>query len=538
MSGKSNVIVYGGTCAAVEAAVAARRAGVEVTIITPRMYLGEDIVGALRLTFDPSDSSGETIEQNPKKPVAQEVFGTGPVTPLLAKKRLLDYVAREGVKRLFGTAVRSVLRAAGGRLSAVEVADRSGRRLIPCSALIDATPFAAVAESAGARLSDFRPGPRMFTRRVIAGERPVADGLAVTETPLAFPAAIRYMGGFWGDTFKGMQDENLIFGNFTARLYECRADIDLPSLSPSDLASAEGRMRDLTWTRRLLDHSDLAAFDAGRLLAAAGTEGADIFRAKDAPDVFVLGASAFSAPEDRARMALPGFGGEAGRKVGVAAAAPTKPSNRQTDEGTGNGEWETEDNRQTVKPSNRQTDEETGNGERGTEDDRQTVKPSNRQTDEGMGNREEGTGESTAVESDQEPSATSTLQPSTTSTTLSGSPPTAALREDNAPVPNHQTVDEVIDLTVDETPQQVTWPSIKVGAIIGGGADGGALVNGQVIPIGYQLPNGAILRSVESQSATFEYKGQTKKFYVSKPRKAPPPGKNGKRPNGAKGVKK
>ncbi len=229
----------------------------------------------------------------------------------------------------------------------------------------------------------------------------------------------------------------------------------------------------------------------------------------------------------------------------VALAGNDEPESVTEQEETANGEEETEseeeeteDNRQTVKPSNRQTDEETGNGERGTEDDRQTVKPSNRQTDEGTGNREEGTGESTAVESDQEPSATSTLQPSTTSTTLSGSPPTAALREDNAPVPNHQTVDEVIDLTVDETPQQVTWPSIKVGAIIGGGADGGALVNGQVIPIGYQLPNGAILRSVESQSATFEYKGQTKKFYVSKPRKAPPPGKNGKRPNGAKGVKK
>ncbi len=229
----------------------------------------------------------------------------------------------------------------------------------------------------------------------------------------------------------------------------------------------------------------------------------------------------------------------------VALAGNDEPESVTEQEETANGEEETEseeeeteDNRQTVKPSNRQTDEETGNGERRTEDDRQTVKPSNRQTDEGMGNREEGTGESTAVESDQEPSATSTLQPSTTSTTLSGSPPTAALREDNAPVPNHQTVDEVIDLTVDETPQQVTWPSIKVGAIIGGGADGGALVNGQVIPIGYQLPNGAILRSVESQSATFEYKGQTKKFYVSKPRKAPPPGKNGKRPNGAKGVKK
>ena len=103
---------------------------------------------------------------------------------------------------------------------------------------------------------------------------------------------------------------------------------------------------------------------------------------------------------------------------------------------------------------------------------------------------------------------------------------------------NRPTDDEVIDLTVEEPPPPVTWPSIKVGAIIGGGADGGALVNGEVIPIGYQLPNGAVLRSVESQSATFEYKGQTKRFFVSKPKKAPLPDKNGNRPKGAKGVKK
>ena len=109
----------------------------------------------------------------------------------------------------------------------------------------------------------------------------------------------------------------------------------------------------------------------------------------------------------------------------------------------------------------------------------------------------------------------------------------------SAGAPPRAAPDEVIDLTVDETPQQqVTWPSIKVAAIIGGGADGGALVNGQVIPIGYQLPNGAILRSVESQSATFEYKGQTKRFFVNKPKKAPQPDKNGNRPKGAKGVKK
>jgi serine/threonine protein kinase len=245
----------------------------------------------------------------------------------------------------------------------------------------------------------------------------------------------------------------------------------------------------------------------------------------------------------------------------VALAGNDEPESVTEQEETANGE------------------EETESEEEETEDNRQTVEPSNRQTDVADTTsaslpEEEGTGKSTAIDGDQEQANASNLQPSTSlggsapsaalrennspaldrqtvqpsnrQTPLSGSAPSAALRENSNPVPNRQTVkpsnrqtkDEVIDLTVDETPQQVTWPSIKVAAIIGGGADGGALVNGQVIPIGYQLPNGAVLRSVESQSATFEYKGQTKKFFVRKPKKAPQPDKNGNRPKGAKGVKK
>ena len=84
--------------------------------------------------------------------------------------------------------------------------------------------------------------------------------------------------------------------------------------------------------------------------------------------------------------------------------------------------------------------------------------------------------------------------------------------------------DEVIDLTVDNVEKNaapVKWPQIKVAAIIGGGEEGGALVNGGILPIGQRLDNGALLVSVEPQSATFEYQGQTKKFFVRGAKKAP-----------------
>ena len=84
--------------------------------------------------------------------------------------------------------------------------------------------------------------------------------------------------------------------------------------------------------------------------------------------------------------------------------------------------------------------------------------------------------------------------------------------------------DEVIDLTAaGPAAEPVKWPSIKVTAIIGGGAEGSALVNGEVVSVGYRLDNGALLRSVEPQSATFEYQGETKRFFVSRPSRRKPP---------------
>ena len=187
--------------------------------------------------------------------------------------------------------------------------------------------------------------------------------------------------------------------------------------------------------------------------------------------------------------------------------------------------------KRTNEHTNERVDEGTGNREQETED--------NHQTDEGTGNEERGTVQRTDDATAQrinDATNKRTNEPTMHRTDDATNKRTNEQTNKRTDAAQHTASDEVIDLTVEEPPAPpVTWPSIKVGAIIGGGADGGALVNGQVIPIGYQLPNGAILRSVEPQSATFEYKGQTKKFFVSKPKKAPPPDKNGNR---SKGVKK
>ena len=53
----ADVVVVGGSSAAVSAAIAAKEAGADVFLIAPRPYLGEDVAGTLRVVRDPSDDA-------------------------------------------------------------------------------------------------------------------------------------------------------------------------------------------------------------------------------------------------------------------------------------------------------------------------------------------------------------------------------------------------------------------------------------------------------------------------------------------------
>ncbi len=53
----TDVVVVGGSSAAVSAAIAAKEAGADVFLIAPRPYLGEDVAGTLRVVRDPDDDA-------------------------------------------------------------------------------------------------------------------------------------------------------------------------------------------------------------------------------------------------------------------------------------------------------------------------------------------------------------------------------------------------------------------------------------------------------------------------------------------------
>ena len=58
---EADVVVVGGSTAAVSAAIAAKEAGADVFLIAPRPYLGEDMAGTLRVVREAGDDDASPI---------------------------------------------------------------------------------------------------------------------------------------------------------------------------------------------------------------------------------------------------------------------------------------------------------------------------------------------------------------------------------------------------------------------------------------------------------------------------------------------
>ncbi len=81
----TDVVIVGGSSAAVSAAIAAKEAGADVFVIAPRPYLGEDVAGTLRVVRDPSDDT--------RSPLFRKIFD-----PDQAGRKGLDYTYTTDIK--------------------------------------------------------------------------------------------------------------------------------------------------------------------------------------------------------------------------------------------------------------------------------------------------------------------------------------------------------------------------------------------------------------------------------------------------------
>jgi len=232
------------------------------------------------------------------------------------KKTFDAALLQAGVPFLTGCFATEPLLDADGNVAGAVVANKSGRQAVVAKVVIDATERAEVCRMAGAQARPFPAGTYTFSRMVIAGEAPKADGMTVTELS-------RRSGAPGKDKEKK-----------EGRLFACEIALPMTDDSPASLAAIEQKARDLTFVPSVLDSADRLFFVPPNPLVGektvtdtatnAATMDLGAFRPKGLPHVFVLGAMA-DVPRSVARALLePARAMTVGERIGAAAAEEAK----------------------------------------------------------------------------------------------------------------------------------------------------------------------------------------------------------------------
>lgn len=243
-SSEVDVVVAGGTVAAVAAAVSAAEAGARVCLLAPRPYVGEDVAGELRLEVAEGDDWSH--------PWMAQLWGSeGAVvtnlTPIRVKKVLDEAVLGAGVEVRCWSVPSGVVRDASGHVSGVEFRSRNGVEWVAAKVVVDATREGRVAQSAGMTWERKQGGRARFRHRVLAGEAPRGEGLKVRDVGRV--ESVKVSGRASGAA--GVPER------FAAHLYECEVEVEVREDTVLGRAEAEQEVRDRVWVPSLVDAADV-----------------------------------------------------------------------------------------------------------------------------------------------------------------------------------------------------------------------------------------------------------------------------------------
>ena len=199
-----------------------------------------------------------------------------PPSPLKVKRTFDRELMEAGVGFLTSSPVRRVLRDASGKVTGVEVVNRSGREVIRAAEVVDATRYGLLGKVPAVAPEE------TFSRVVIADrERPQAPGMTVEELPARF--------------------ENPHSG-LTSRMYRCTFKLPMKDGTYPSFAAAEWAARELTKLKRPVDAADLLVWHPAPDALANAAPAGDALPEWGTYDVVVVG------------------GGTAGTPAGIAAA--------------------------------------------------------------------------------------------------------------------------------------------------------------------------------------------------------------------------
>lgn len=182
-----DVVIIGGTTAAVSAAIEAASQGATVFLVAPKLYLGEDICSTLRMEI------GNT--RILKSDIEKQLFGNGrQTTPLKVKAVLNQALLDANVEFVFGSFVSDILWDEYKKPAGVVIANRAGVQAIKAKSIIDATDQAWVCRMAGASAEKWN-GTRIDFQRITvftgnSNDKPIyrVDSLQLPMADLHFPS--------------------------------------------------------------------------------------------------------------------------------------------------------------------------------------------------------------------------------------------------------------------------------------------------------------------------------------------------------------
>ena len=251
----SDIVVNGGSFGGVAAALAFARAGKRVTLLEPRTYLGREATATLRPWFDlPSDGEVPELVRSCLGLVDSPTDSTVPFRMDALKTHLEDLLLEADVKLLYASLPVGLCWGDEG-LEGLVIGNKSGRQVICCKAIVDASETALVMRLAGAAFEPWRGSACVSRTLEFDRMEGLADGV------LNVPTHLNLVG-----------DRVLVRQGYRGPRHvfiECEMPLPLTGNTATDLAQREAVARQRTMDAASYLMTFVPAFESAYLAGAS-----------------------------------------------------------------------------------------------------------------------------------------------------------------------------------------------------------------------------------------------------------------------------
>lgn len=246
-----DVAIVGGGCAAIAAAVSAKKSGAKVFLMSEEPYLGEDLCGTMRYSEAWSGQAAEFI-----KPLTKQFAKP---TPIQYKTFFDDQLLENNIPFLLTSHPSRVLFDENKRVVGMVIVNRSGEQVVKCKSVIDAS-----ADGSALRLSklSMKKRPESFVEFTIMGNEKRSEQNLVREANISF------------------NDKTYLYSTY-------RFD-DLYVNDKASQAKVENLMRGRTWHPGMMDAADRCFYLPSHLIKVKGQVGLDSTMCDDNQDIYTL----------------------------------------------------------------------------------------------------------------------------------------------------------------------------------------------------------------------------------------------------------